>query len=540
MPDFAARFRSGIRLPPAGWTLAAMLAFYVLAGLFGRDPWKGEDAIHIGTAWHMLHYGDWLSPDLAGRPFHEPPVYYWTAALTGKALGWLLPLHEAIRLASGIWVTLALVGIYYAGRELYGKESAAASPLLLAGSVGLLIHAHDAQPMLVALAAYSGAIGALAALGRRPTLAGVFYGLAITACLLGTGIAPTLPLLAIAPLAWWLSADRAKALQALGLGLGLALLLILPWPFLLLTLEPARFHGWLNTELAPLRTSFSFSGAGRFLSLLPWFAFPALPLAAWALWTRRTALKAMPQLLPLVFLMLTFLMLALAFRPREIPALLLLPPLALLATPGALSLRRGATNAFDWFAMMTFSVFAVLVWVAWSAMALGWPERLAKRVVVLRPGFVGHFEIVAFVIGVLATIWWIWLIVTAPRSPYRSLTHWTLGFTTIWLMATSLILPWFDYGKTYRPVAEAIARELPADHGCLAERGLTDTQRASLAYFAGIEPDAAESTAGRQCEWLLVTGNSKQELAAPDGKWTRVWEGNRPADRKEKFRLYRR
>ena len=540
MPDLAARLRSGIRLPPAGWTLAAMLAFYVLAGLFGRDPWKGEDAIHIGTAWHMLHFGDWLSPDLAGRPFHEPPLYYWTAALTGKALGWLLPLHEAIRLASGIWVALALVGIYYAGRELHGRESAAASPLLLAGSVGLLIHAHDAQPMLVAVAAYCGAIGALAAFGRRPRLAGVFYGLAVAACLLGTGFAPTLPLLAIAPLAWWLSADRTKALQALGLGLGLALLLILPWPLLLLTLEPARFHGWLNTELAPLRTPFSFTGAGRFLSLLPWFAFPALPLAAWALWTRRTALKAMPQMLPLAFLLLTFLMLALAFRPREIPALLMLPPLALLATPGALTLRRGAANAFDWFAMMTFSVFAVLVWVAWSAMALGWPERLARRVVVLRPGFVGQFEIVAFVIGLLATIWWVWLIVTAPRSPYRSLTHWTLGFTTIWLMATSMILPWFDYGKTYRPVAEAIARELPVDHGCLAERGLTDTQRASLAYFTGIEPDAAESAAGRKCGWLLVTGNSKQELAAPEGKWTRVWEGNRPADRKEKFRLYRR
>ena len=42
------------------------------------------------------------------------------------------------------------------------------------------------------------------------------------------------------------------------------------------------------------------------------------------------------------------------------------------------------------------------------------------------------------------------------------------------------------------------------------------------------------SAAGRRCDWLLVTGNSKQELAAPDGKWTRVWEGNRPADRKEK------
>lgn len=535
-----ALIRRGIRLPPVGWVLAGMLAFYVLAGLFGRDPWKGEDAIHIGTAWDMLTYGDWLSPDLAGRAFHEPPLYYWSAALTGKIFAWLLPLHEAIRLASAIWVMLALMGLYYAAREIYGQDSAAASPLLLAGCAGLLIHAHDAQPMLIGLAAYSGALGALATIGRRPRLTGIFYGIAVAGCLLGTGIAPTLPLLAIAPLAWWLSPDRRKALQTLAIGLGIGALLALPWPLLLLALEPARFHGWLNTELVPLRTSFSFSGAGRFLAMLPWFAFPALPLAGWTLWTRRKALAEMPQLLPLGFLLLTFLMLALAYRPREIPALLMLPPLALLATPGALTLRRGAANAFDWFGMMTFSFFVGIVWLGWSAMALGWPTRLASRVVILRPGFVGHFDLFAFAIGVIATCWWAWLIVTAPRSPYRSLTHWTMGFTTLWLLATTLILPWFDYGKSYRPVAQEIAKILPATHGCVAERGLTDAQRASLAYFVGIEPLMAESTAGKLCNWVLVTGDTRPELAAPEGKWTRVWEGNRPGDRKEKFRLYHR
>ena len=71
MPEFLALIRRGIRLPPSGWTLAAMLAFYVLAGLFGRDPWKGEDAIHIGTAWHMLQHGQWLTPELAGRAFQS-------------------------------------------------------------------------------------------------------------------------------------------------------------------------------------------------------------------------------------------------------------------------------------------------------------------------------------------------------------------------------------------------------------------------------------------------------------------------------------
>lgn len=540
MPDISTLIRRGIRLPPSGWMLAAMLAFYVLAGLFGRDPWKGEDAIHIGAAWHMLHYSDWLSPDLAGRVFNEPPLYYWSAALTGKAFGWLLPLHEAMRIASGIWVTLALMGLYYASRELYGEESAAASPMLLAGCAGLLFHAHDAQPMLIALAAYGGGLGALAAIGRKPRLTGIFYGLAVAACLLGTGIAPTLPLLAIAPVAWWLSPDRPKALHTLLIGLAIAAALILPWPLLVLSLEPARFHGWLATELAPFNTPFSFTGLGRFIGMIPWFAFPAMPLAAWTLWIRRRELQTPNLLLPLAFFTITLLLLAWAFRPREIPTLLLLPPLALLATPGALALRRGAASAFDWFAMSTFSLFAVVVWIGWSAMALGWPTKLAERAVILRPGFVGQVHWLALVIGIAATLWWLWLIVTAPRSPYRSLTHWTLGFTTLWLLATSLILPWFDYGKTYRPVAQAIAKALPDNHGCLAERGLSDTQLASMSYFVEIEPVAEDSKAGKACDWLLVVGDTRRELAAPSGQWTKVWEGSRPGDRKEKFRLYRR
>ncbi len=190
--------------------------------------------------------------------------------------------------------------------------------------------------------------------------------------------------------------------------------------------------------------------------------------------------------------------------------------------------------------MMTFTFFAALVWVAWSAMALGWPERLAGRVVALRPGFVGQFDVLAFSIAALATAWWLWLIVTAPRSPYRSLTHWTMGFTTLWLLAIALLLPWVDYGKSYRPVAQAVARHLPDRADCLAERGLNGTQRASFAYFAGLEPLALATQAGRKCRWLLVQADTRAELAPPAGAWTQVWEGNRPGERREKFRLYRR
>ncbi len=540
MSDFRSLIRRGIQLPPGGWLLAAMLAFYVLAGLFGKDPWKGEDAIHIGTSWHMLSTGDWLTPHLAGRPFHEPPLFYWSASITGLLFDWALPLHEAMRLASGAWVALTLTGLYYAGRELYGQESAAASPMLLAGTAGLLFHAHDAQPMLIALAAYAGTLGALAALGRKPRLTGIFYGLALAACVLGTGIAPALPLLLIAPLACWLSPDRKKAIHTLLIGLGFAAILILPWPLLLWQVAPERLTLWLQTEMAPLHTPFSLSGLSRFSGMLPWFAFPALPLAAWTLWTRRKNLLNANYLLPLSLFLTTLLLLAWAYRPREIPALLLLPAIALLATPGALSLRRSAANAFDWFAMSFFSVFAAVVWLCWSAMALGVPERLARRVVILRPGFVGELSWLDLMIGIAATLCWGWLIVTAPRSPYRSLTHWTMGFTTVWLMATTLIQPWFDFGRSYRPVAEAVASALPDPLDCLSERGLNDAQRASLAYFVGIQPKSEASSEGKSCHWLLAVGHKSTPLVAPGSGWQEVWSGNRPGEKQEKFRLYRR
>jgi hypothetical protein len=47
--------------------------------------------------------------------------------------------------------------------------------------------------MLIALAAYSGALGALATIGRKPRLTGGYYGIAVAGCLLGAGISPTLP-----------------------------------------------------------------------------------------------------------------------------------------------------------------------------------------------------------------------------------------------------------------------------------------------------------------------------------------------------------
>jgi len=536
MPAFAIRFRQGLKLPPTGWALAGMLALYVLAGLFGRDPWKGEDAIHIAVTWNILANNDWLSLELAGRIFNKPPLYYWSAALTGKLLGWWLPLHDAIRLASGLWVALALAALYYAGRELYGQERAAASPLLLAGSAGLILNAHEAQPLLVALAAYCCCLAAITVFTRKPRLAGIYYGLSLAGCLLGAGIAPTLPLLIAGPLSILVLHDDRRAWRACLLGWLIFVLLALPWPLILWWLEPARFHGWLRAEGLQLVGGIApHEAMADYLSLLPTLAFPTFFVAGWALWSHRRQLRSRPLLLPIAMFGLTLLMLVVAYRPGELPGLLLLPPLALLATPGALNLRRGAASAWNWFAMTAFSFFVALVWVGWSALHLGWPEKLSQRAFALRPGFVAQLDWLALCAALAGTLWWLWLIATTPRSPYRSLLHWSLGFSVFWLLASLLWLPWFDYGRSYRSVAESVARKLPSGFGCLAEKNLGSTQRASFAYFIGVE--TVPLSRAQKCDWLLVQGSGKPQES--EG-WQKVWEGGRPGNRRERFHLYRR
>lgn len=545
------RLRQGLTMPPAGWTLAGLLAFYVLAGLFGHDPWKTEDAIHLGVAYDMLTEGHWLAPELAGRPYFHVPLYYWSAALSGTLLGDWMPLHGALRLASGLWVALALLAMYFAARELYGRHAAAAAPLLLVGCTGLMVDAHEAQPLLVVLAAYAATLASLAVLPRRPLLAVPFLALSLAGCFLGGGLALLLPLLLLLPLYLLilpprhqlpLSVPRWQVTLWLLPALALALLLILPWPWLLAEQAPAYFAQWWGQEQKQLLTSLRPGlELGGYLSMLPWFAWPAVPVVFWSIWLRRRNLNDFSLWLPCLLLLLTLGGLAFAYPAAPLPAILLLPPLALLATPGILGLRRGATNALDWFSKVTFTFFGLLAWLGWSAMTWQWPETLAQRALVLEPGFVGEFRPVAVALAVVVSLWWGWLLVTLPRSAYRGLTLWSAGFTSLWLLLVSLWLPWIDYGKSYRLVSQSLAAQLPEQPGCVAERDVGDAQRATFAYFARIHLQPFDLADQNECRWLLVQGESKQELAPPSRKgWKKVWEGNRQGENREKFRLYRR
>ena len=534
------RFK-GITLPPSGWVLAILLAAYIFIGLIGHDPWKHDDAISIGLAYDIFSNGNWLTPELAGQAYPHAPFYYWTAAITAHLFSWLLPVHDAARLASGLYTLLALEFMLLAARELHGREHAAAAPLILAGSIGFLFHAHEAQPMLAALTAHTAAYWALALLPRRPRYAAMIFGAALALGFLANGLLPVATLLPLAVVTLVQADDRRRCALLLLAAAALALALCAGWLLPLKIAAPDYLASFLQGEFASLAKPVTIpSNVGRYLNLLLWYAWPALPLAAWALWSKRRALASTPLALPIATFVAVLLMLGADVEVSSAATLLLLPPLVLLAVPGVACLRRGAANAFDWFGMMTFTLFAAVVWIVWSAMVFGWPERLARQAVRLEPGFVGQFNPLAGVFALLVTLTWFWLIVTSPRSPMRGIMHWMAGLTLFWLLIATLWMPWIDYGKTYRPLSSSLAAALPAQGKCIANANLPDATLASLDYFDGIRTVAPNDRAGKACDWLLAQGELPAEAAMAN--WRKVWEGSRPSDRRdsEKIRLYRR
>lgn len=528
-------------LPLGGTSLVLLFALFLLPGLAGHDPWKVEDANHFGVVWRLVQGDGWLNLNLAGEPWPEAPLYYWLAALTAKALAWILPVHDGARVATSLCAAFAFFALSRAGREFHGRDHQTAAPLLLAGSLGLLVHVHETQPAIAYLAAQAAGLWGLALMQRRPLYGTLIFGSATGLAVLTTGLGglPSLVLPSLA-LPFVVSEYRGRTALASGAGLLLGAFLVALWPLALALYAPGQLEFWWSNESNQLQAFPAIKEATlQMLSIAPWYAWPALPVAAWTLWMQRRQLTTPALLLPLLATIGAALSIVTTTDARSIAGLPLLPPLALLAAAGLPHLRRGAANGFDWFGMITFTLAGGLVWLGWGAMTWGHPEQIARNFAKLSPGYEAAISPLALGLAAAATLAWFWLIFSSPRSPYRAATHWLAGMTLVWALVSTLWLPWIDHGKTYRPVVDGLARALPPHGGCIAGRGLTPAMRTALDYFADIRTTPLASEEGQRCRWLITLGSARTETM-PEGSWKQIWEGHRASDRSERLRLFHR
>jgi len=530
--------------PAKAVMLGLLCLVWVGTGLVGHDPWKPDDAYSFGIVYSMLQEGNWLIPTLAGEPFMaNPPLFYWTAALFAKLFAPLLPLHDGARLASGFYSGLTLLFLGLAGRKLYGENRGWAAAVILIGCLGMLVRAHQIITDLALLAGCAMMLYGYAHSQERALRAGIWIGTGTGIGFMAKGFIAPLLFLLIAALLPALFQSWRKRQYAFSLGI--AALCSLPWltvwPLMLHLHAPALFSNWLWSHNLGNWLHHVQTMPGKdtlyYLKNLPWLAWPALPLAAWAVWRERRRLAQRDDLqLPLVSFAVMFLTLSLAPNIKEVFALPMLLPIALLATASLSMLRRGAANALDWFGLMTFALLAILMWWGWAGLLLDNHAKITLWLKDYQPGFEPVFQSTPFAIAVISTLLWLVLVWRVGRSMRRAVVNWASGITLIWILAMTLWLPWLDSGKSYRGMVASLQQSMPAEYNCVARNtGLGDSQRAMLHYFGNI---ITRRDPARHCELRLIQGDKISRPLMDQARYEKIWEGSRKTDKTEQYRLY--
>jgi 4-amino-4-deoxy-L-arabinose transferase-like glycosyltransferase len=527
--------------------VALLCTAWILPGLFGHDPWKPDEAYTFGVIYDLLRSGSWVVPTLTGEPFlDKPPLFYLTAAAAAKLFSFALPLHDAARVATGLWMAVTFAFTALAGRELYGTRYGAVSALLLLGCFGFVVRGHQLITDVALLAGFAMAYYGFALVLRRPAAGGLWIGMGTGIGFLANGLLAPVILGVVALLLPALARDwRSRGYAtALAVAATAAAPWLTIWPILLERKAPLLFDAWLwgeNLSRYFGQKRGGWTGTLYYLKILPWYAFPVWLLALWALWRARGLGLLRPAVvLPLIGFVVTLVVLSAASEARELYALPLLLPLSLLAAAAPETLRRSATNAWYWFSAMTFTFFVVVFWFYWGGLELGVPARLHDHLHRIRPGYEPGFKWLPFTLGVAYSLFWLAVLASFRKSTMRPVVVWGAGVTTIWALLTILFIGWADNAKSYRSMIVSLQQALPRQYDCMASIELGESQRALLHYFAGIITQREEARVPRrECDLLLVQGRRQQEIVT-GAAWEKIWEGNRPGDKDERYRLYRR
>lgn len=538
--------------------LLLLAAAYILPGLVGHDPWKQDEAYSFGVIYNMYLTGDLVVPTLAADPFMEkPPAYYITATGMLHLLDGWLPLHDAARLTTAIYLGIAFLFTGLLARATWGEDYGAVGVLLLMSSLGLLQYGHtlitDTALTAGMAMGFYGLLRARESFGWGGVWLGTGAGLAfLSKGLLGPGILGAGALLLPVLFRPWRS---LVFLKALGIAWALALPWLSIWSAALYLRDPDLFRLWFWDNNFGRYLGFVPLGPPAkdlfWLRTLPWVTFPLLPLTLWTLWQRRSdTFRNDGVRMLLLVSVVGWGVLFDAHTARDLYALPLLAPLAVLAAGALTRLPRWAIGGTYWLSTVLFGLLAAVLWGLWLYLqSTGHPPRLPLLERHLAMDFEPTWRTVAFLAAAALQVGWIWMLVRF--RPSRSgtgadpLLLWPAGLILTWGLVATLHLPWIDRGKSYRPVFAALVQAMPAEYNCVADlepMRLRESERGMLHYVAGITTDQVARPQDTACDLVLVEARVRVHGTDIDlgPGWEKTWQGRRSGDRRDIFVLFRR
>lgn len=531
--------------------LILLCAIWLCFGLIGHAPWRPFESQSMSIIQSLLetslfdsqHWlsATWIAPvAISQTTLETPPLFYWVATIFAKLLAPILTAHDAARLSIGFWMLTTLLMTGMTGRELWGKGVGRQSNFIFIGCLGLVVSAHTIMPAIATLAGLSTAFYGFALTKRKPQRASLFIGLGLCIAFFAGGILPTLMVVMAALTLLAFPNWRGNTIRnSLLLGLCMALPLIALWCIACQAWAPTLFASWWQLPL-------QYAEASKHLYLmrtLAWYAWPALPIAAWGVWRFHSQLLRQPSFqLCAVFFVVSFVLIGYLADRHESAALPLLIPLTALAAGSIETLKRGAAGALNWFGLILFGLMMMIAWLGWWAMLSGSPHKLHLRLSYLSGLPKLSVDVLSCIVAVAVSLIWLSTVLRSKHSNRSSATNWAIGMTCTWALFMTLWLPMIEAARSYQTVFESLKKALPTQYACISSRNLAQAQLDLLHYHAKIKtyPMAAAHTFN--CDLMLVESASDEQtgfnLIGDD--WVLRWEGKQGRADRDAFKLYQK
>jgi len=531
-------------------TTALLLIFilWITPGLFGRDPWKADEPYSFGLVNHIMQTGDWVVPELAGEPFLEkPPLFYLTAAGFGRLLSPPLNPFDATRLAVAFYVFLAFLFVVLTARELYGKEYGGPAAIMLVGSILIQENFHKLITDIALFAGFSIALYGFALSARR-RIGGFWLGTGIGIGFMAKGLlAPGLlgitavALPAIFP--FWRRKDYWASLAIAAVS---ALPWMVFWPAALYARSPAHFIAFIWYENFGRFFGFGPEGAkdshSFYLLNFLWITWPSIVPAVWSLWHFRMSRREHPLYqIPLVFGVVTLVVLVASSSNRPLYAMPLILPFVLIAVPVLDLLPGRAKTIGNRLSILLFGGAAIIVWFTWLAMMTGKPAAVALKLQAFQPDYLPHVQYGLLVVAVFYSLAWLFLVVYVTRSSDNYYLNWALGIVLVWGLIMTLWLPALNSGSSFGAAFTSLKSSMPTQYSCIVRKGLGESERAMLEYYANVRTVSADNPEAKSCDLMLEQRSGKSPKPKDPSPWQELWTFNHPSvDPKDVFTLYKK
>lgn len=534
------------------------IGVFMLSGIIGHDPWKQDETYSFGIIYHFYTAHSWIVPQNAGTAFMEkPPLYYWTAVILCKAFYGVISLPDAARLASYFYMLVALCFIWKSSGVIYRNNEQAKdiqwiAVLLFLGTIGVVRHSHDMFTDVALLAGSAMAFYGMSLLVCKNEcwkLAGFWFGAGVGVAFLAKGFFMPV-VLGIGFITLLITTRKLRnynSLNALLIAGVIASPFLLVWPFLLYQHSYDLFMQWFWENNVGRFLGFSVGRLGAdnepyyIMYSALWFAFPVFPLAVAGCVREQRRWREPEYMLPVAIALIGLGFLLESASARALYILPLIPAFTMLAIKETLNLPAGFIKYWNYVIRFSGLAGIVVMWFIWGSLKTGYViESIAQ---VFPVDFVPpNGQLLAIFTSVAATVFFLCCLRLDASSRLDTVRTWFAFIASIWIINNTLLLPWIDETKSYRPVLavmEGYIKTSPYSQYCMNEYNLGESIAPMFEYFGdGHKLSIINNFSDADCP-LVFTVLRKTTPENPEKGWKLVWKGSRVLDAKdEELRLY--